>query len=276
MKIIRKILVFILGFVLFNLVGAFFLSISIKNIVQEEVIGSVIKQSLVSSIQTEQNITPEQQEIISKALDNEQIDKLLNNVTDELINTLGTDNQKLNSESINDLIDYFIENKEVLEQITGTSIAAEDLEKFKSSEEYQEATNAITKSINETSKQLSPTEKKVIQGYSYMISDNFKLVILGCIAINILLIAFIQWSLYKWLAIAGRSLYMTGITLIVMYFGMGAISQMLLQEVNMSIELDANNILLMGIGTIIFGLLLVVWCKIITNLINIHKKKIYS
>ncbi len=276
MKIIRKILVFILGFVLFNLVGAFFLSISIKNIVQEEVIGSVIKQSLVSSIQTEQNITPEQQEIISKALDNEQIDKLLNNVTDELINTLGTDNQKLNSESINDLIDYFIENKEVLEQITGTSVAAEDLEKFKSSEEYQEATNAITKSINETSKQLSPTEKKVIQGYSYMISDNFKLVILGCIAINILLIAFIQWSLYKWLAIAGRSLYMTGITLIVMYFGMGAISQMLLQEVNMSIELDANNILLMGIGTIIFGLLLVVWCKIITNLINIHKKKIYS
>lgn len=276
MKIIRKILVFILGFVLFNLVGAFFLSISIKNIVQEEVIGSVIKQSLVSSIQTEQNITPEQQEIISKALDNEQIDKLLNNVTDELINTLGTDNQKLNSESINDLIDYFIENKEVLEQITGTSVAAEDLEKFKSSEEYQEATNAITKSINETSKQLSPTEKKVIQGYSYMISDNFKLMILGCIAINILLIAFIQWSLYKWLAIAGRSLYMTGITLIVMYFGMGAISQMLLQEVNMSIELDANNILLMGIGTIIFGLLLVVWCKIITNLINIHKKKIYN
>ena len=84
----------------------------------------------------------------------------------------------------------------------------------------------------------------------------------------------IQWSLYKWLAILGRALYTSGITVMLMYLAIKVFINKLLVENGINITIDTSNIFLLGIGSLILGIILVIIFKIINKAIMNKEKSI--
>ena len=47
MKLIRRIIAFLLGFILFNLIGFLVISFAFKDVMQNQIIGGIVKEELI-------------------------------------------------------------------------------------------------------------------------------------------------------------------------------------------------------------------------------------
>lgn len=274
MKVLRKILVFILGFVLYNLVCALILTFALKDIVQTEMIGGVVRENIIPAITESEDVSSEEKEQIQALLEDEGVNEVINEVVGDILNTFGDENATFDQESIDKIFDYVIDNKEQLEKAIGKEIDTNEIEKFRDSQEYSEFTGELSKTLNEAGSSLDSSSRAVIRTYNYIVSDNFKIALGIIIFIDLLLIMLIQWSLYKWLAILGRALYTSGITVMLMYLAIKVFINKLLVENGINITIDTSNIFLLGIGSLILGIILVIIFKIINKAIMNKEKSI--
>lgn len=274
MKVLRKILVFILGFVLYNLVCALILTFALKDIVQTEMIGGVVRENILPAITESEDVSSEEKEQIQALLEDEGVNEVINEVVGDILNTFGDENATFDQESIDKIFDYVIDNKEQLEKAIGKEIDTNEIEKFRDSQEYSEFTGELSKILNEAGSSLDSSSRAVIRTYNYIVSDNFKIALGIIIFIDLLLIMLIQWSLYKWLAILGRALYTSGITVMLMYLAIKVFINKLLVENGINITIDTSNIFLLGIGSLILGIILVIIFKIINKAIMNKEKSL--
>ena len=274
MKVLRKILVFILGFILYNLVCALILTFALKDIVQTEMIGGVVREKILPAITESEDVSSEEKEQIQALLEDEGVNEVINEVVGDILNTFGDENATFDQESIDKIFDYVIDNKEQLEKAIGKEIDTNEIEKFRDSQEYSEFTGELSKTLNEAGSSLDSSSRAVIRTYNYIVSDNFKIALGIIIFIDLLLIMLIQWSLYKWLAILGRALYTSGITVMLMYLAIKVFINKLLVENGINITIDTSNIFLLGIGSLILGIILVIIFKIINKAIMNKEKSI--
>ena len=119
MKVLRKILVFILGFVLYNLVCALILTFALKDIVQTEMIGGVVRENILPAITESEDVSSEEKEQIQALLEDEGVNEVINEVVGDILNTFGDENATFDQESIDKIFDYVIDNKEQLEKAIG-------------------------------------------------------------------------------------------------------------------------------------------------------------
>ena len=272
MKILRKILVFILGFILYNLVCAFILTFALKDIVQTEMIGGVVRENILPAITESEDVSSEDKEKIQALLEDEGVNQVINDVVGDILTTFGDENATFDQESIDKIFDYVIDNKEQLEKAIGKEIDTNEIEKFRDSDEYNQFTDELSKTLNETGSTLDSSSRTVIKTYNYIVSDNFKIALGIIILIYLLLIMLIQWSLYKWLSILGRALYTSGITVMIMYLAVKVFINKLLVDNGINITIDTSNIFLLGIGSLVLGIVLVIIYKII-NKAKMNKEK---
>ena len=272
MKILRKILVFILGFILYNLVCAFILTFALKDIVQTEMIGGVVRENILPAITESEDVSSEDKEKIQALLEDEGVNQVINDVVGDILTTFGDENATFDQKSIDKIFDYVIDNKEQLEKAIGKEIDTNEIEKFRDSDEYNQFTDELSKTLNETGSTLDSSSRTVIKTYNYIVSDNFKIALGVIILIDLLLIMLIQWSIYKWLSILGRALYTSGITVMIMYLAVKVFINKLLVDNGINITIDTSNIFLLGVGSLIFGILSVIIYKII-NKAKMNKEK---
>ena len=95
MKFIRKFLVFILSWLLVNIIGLFCLSICLKNIIQHELLGNLVKENVVPTINETLNETVGNQNYdisdIKVLLESEEMNDVLDMIVDEVIANLSSD-----------------------------------------------------------------------------------------------------------------------------------------------------------------------------------------
>lgn len=271
MKILRKFLSFILGLVLSLLIGGLLLSFAIKSVIQEELIGGAIKDNFIPVITNNTDISEEDKKAVEELFEDKEVNDMVNKMVDEIMATMGSEDGEISQETIDSIFDYVIQNKDKLEEATGQKINTEELEEVRKSEEFQNITQELTKSLNESTAELDDTSKAAIKTYTYIVSNNFRLILIGGIVLDLLLIALVQWSLYNWMSTFGKALSTSGLTLIILYFLMNKIIETLLAEQTITLNIDTSKVLYMGIITIIVGILLIVIKHIIDNIIKNKK-----
>lgn len=271
MKILRKFLSFILGLVLSLLIGGLLLSFAIKSVIQEELIGGAIKDNFIPVITNNTDISEEDKKAVEELFEDKEVNDMVNKMVDEIMATMGSEDGEISQETIDSIFDYVIQNKDKLEEATGQKINTEELEEVRKSEEFQNITQELTKSLNESTAELDDTSKTAIKTYTYIVSNNFRLILIGGIVLDLLLIALVQWSLYNWMSTFGKALSTSGLTLIILYFLMNKIIETLLAEQTITLNIDTSKVLYMGIITIIVGILLIVFKHIIDNIIKNKK-----
>ena len=73
MKILRKILSFILGVVLSLLIGGLLLSFAVKSVIQEELIGGVIKDQFIPMITESTELSEEDKKIVEEMFEDKEV-----------------------------------------------------------------------------------------------------------------------------------------------------------------------------------------------------------
>ena len=272
MKIIRKFLVFILGLLLFNLCGVFILSFSMEEIFQKNIVRSIAQES-VNHINSNTDISVEQGEQIKAILEDKEVNALAENFVNEIIENMGDENATFDSSVIDNLFDYLIENKEKIEKATNTEIDISEIEDLRNSDSYTEFKNEFTQSINQSTNAIDDDSKMIIQTYSYVVSDDFRYIILFLIVVDLVLIALVQWSFYKWLSVLGRVLIPSGITLLLLSFVINVTLEEILTTYELTFDIDVSSLVNLSIIALIIGFLLVIACRVITKIITSNNEK---
>ena len=272
-KFLKGLAVFLLSFILVNCISAVMLSITMEQIIQKDLITSLFKQAALPQITSSIGLNEEDSQAVQEIMEDEEVNKAINDLSSEIMEALGDPNAELDQATLDQILDYFIENKDKLEEITGSEIDVSEIEKFKESEEYKEFGEQLNKSLKESNAGMDDTSRAALQAYSSITSDGFRIGLIVSAIIDLVLIALVQWSFYKWIGTLGKALATTGLCITIIGLGVNYFMDYLVREVQIDITIKTGNILFMGVMSIIVGLLLVIICKIINNMIQIKKNK---
>jgi len=214
----RKILTFILTLFLTIFLVLFGFVISAKDILvntTEVLIKNEIKTNFVNTIEqyTETKIPIETIDKIEKEITNNQtIKKIIDDNYDEVIKVLSNKDAKIDikvSDYLNDLIE---ENKRILEE-NNIIITEEAKKEILAIADSKEVNTLINDTINEIRNDLDEQVFVVINTYSFLTSNTFKLIMIALIVIDLILIALLKKSPYKWLSNLASSSIITGLLL---------------------------------------------------------------
>ena len=287
MKKFKKVIIVFLTIILVNLVSVLGFSISLKDLLVNGIIKETVKSTIINRDYGEGNYVSEitsddiinnpnlsseesntlllNKDIINKLLEDEKVMELVDGYIDKTINAVvnGKEIDDIDIES--DMINYIDENRETIQEATGVEITDETIQELRENYEDKHITRMYINSIESMNKSFSKTEKTVLNGYNFLISSKFKLIIIGLIILNLLFIALLKKSFYKWIKNLGYSFSIGGFGLV--FIGI-IISYILKSIVGLS---TINTMSLINIGLIfgVFGLLVfVVYLIIVKNIMN--------
>lgn len=112
------------------------------------------------------------------------------------------------------VVDFVVEHQKEIEEVVGQPIPIDKLEEFAESEEVKNFNEQYKTVISTVSGQIPAPIKNIINTIERFISKEFRI---GCLIVGgilLVLIALLQWSLYKWIRTLGNNI----LWLNVMYF----------------------------------------------------------
>lgn len=252
MKALRVTLTVIISFILVNLIVGLTIVTSVKDVVQNELIGEAAKQIVISEAENQ--------------IDAETIDNILNyNGTNEIIDSVINDviNSNQVSEKTLDLItNFFIDNKEDIEKITGEEI---DISKISSPETRENLRQSLNDGFSQINNDENSPIKTTITAYGKVTSNESKTTLLIIIIILTALLILISWSPYKWFKPLVIVLTTSGVITVIIYMFSFVLSNILKQSLEMDININSNFVLITGVCETLIGIVPIVICSIINK-----------
>lgn len=159
-----------------------------------------------------------------------------------------------------DLLELIEAHKDELKE-AGFEIDDEELADFKNSDEYNELNEKYSNMFDEIKEETNNSEMMFIRTFSFMGTNNFRMVCLVLIIVSVLLIGLLSWSLYKWMlpigidAIIGGVLTLTG----------GILFSMLSTAILKSYTIKTISLFGFGFGLMLLGIILIIVYAVIKS-----------
>ncbi len=276
MKWYQKILFGFLVLVLVNLLCVLAISANLKSVLINGVIKEVIKEEVFQRPVSDSNNTISDEQInqitddekIKEILKSPEIQALVDKYLDITIESLNDDSKLNEIELEKDMLEYLKENKETLSEVLGQEVTEEMIEKTGEQFESKEMSKVFKQNLINTKKNMSTTEKKVLKGYSFLISNTFKMILFVLIIIDLVLIAIIQKSWYKWIKTFGKSLLTSGVLVITM----SLIVNWIVSNTSKLKTFHSTPLTHTGIIMVVIGLLIVIIYVVTSKIIRKEKK----
>lgn len=266
MKILRKIFITIFTIILINLIVALAVSFNLK----ESLINGIIKDKVkeeITSTETYQKETvtitdnEELNEQINEIIDSSEMQELINKYLDITMEGL-IDQDNLDEINIEeDILEYLKENKSILEETLGVEITDEMIDKVDSQLEDKDMSKALKQSIRNSSNNLTPTEKNILKLYNLITSIKFKVIISLLIFLDLIIIALLEFSLYKWIVPVSRGISISGIIIIIM----SLVTKIIISNIFKVTNYNLTNLLVTGIVILIIGLITIIAYKLVNK-----------
>ncbi len=277
MKWYLKILKSFLFVLLINLIVLLSISFNIKRLLLEGIVVETIKDTIVKqNYKTENLIIPEEEinaitddERVREILKSKEIQDLLNKYLDITIDTIIDEESIEEIELEKDILEYLSDNKETLSKAVGQDITEEMIDSTKKQFEGKDMSRAFKQTLNNTKNSVSKEEKIVLKGYKVLRSQSFRLGMIFCIIVTLILIAMIQKSFHKWVLTLGEAITISGILLIAFNF----ILKQILFSATKSFVLHANSFLYSSLQIMISGIIITAIYMIIARIITKRKEK---
>ena len=236
MKIVKKIFTGLLTIILIDLIVLLVLNMSLKDfIVKEILINSISTNNELLNVDSSNIENPiiANNEVIKEVLQDEQIQEDLGDFLDDFIKNLSDDDiESLSTEEMQEeIITYVKESNEMLEDV--------DTEK------------ALKQERNNYKKNLTKEEKFAIKVFDFVNSVKLRMILIISIILDIILIAIIQRSTYKWIKNLSYSMTIAGLSIIVLAMSLRyVISTMTMVVINIK-SITTLGIILLAFGIII-------------------------
>ena len=256
MKIVKKIFTGLLTIILIDLIVLLVLNMSLKDfIVKEIIINSIVTNNELISIDNSNIENPiiTNNEVIKEVLQDEQIQEDLSGFIDDFIKNLSDDDlETLSTEEMQEeIITYVKEHKDELSEKTGVEITDEMIDKSNEMLEDVDTEKALKQEINNYKKNLTKEEKFAIKVFDFVNSVKLRMILIISIILDIILIAIIQRSTYKWIKNLSYSMTIAGLSIIVLAMSLRyVISTMTMVVINIK-SITTLGIILLAFGIII-------------------------
>ena len=260
MKVIKKILIGLLVFILIDIIFALAISFNLKKILIDGVIKETVVERIFPRSYQEENYTiteeqikeitddPRVQEILNSPEVQALLEKYLDTTVEGLIDVNNIDELELEK----DMMQFIKDNREVLEEKVGKEITDDMIENAAEQMESKDMTRAYKQTLENASRNMTTTEKEVLKGYKVLVSKKLKVILFIAMIIDLLLIALLQWSLYKWIKTLGKSMIASGVGIIIASFVISKIVETKAHISNFNtMSLTTTGLIIAGSGLVI-------------------------
>lgn len=211
-KFLRGLLTFLLT-ILFIVLGFVFSFKSMIVNTADQLVKKEMTDFLVTTMK-EQTEIPVEEETIEKIKntiqENESVQNLFNTYFDKIMNVLSSENPNETINISENLDSLLTDGENILKEygITLTKEDKEELEKLVSSEELN---TFVNETLVEAKEEMPVQAREAIRIYQFVMGTTFKIILIGLILLDLLCIALLKKSCYKWLSNLGGATLMTGL-----------------------------------------------------------------
>ena len=250
----------IIGTVLLTIPLTILITLLALNIALKDMMGDIIGstwKSLIPSISyNDGNYIDDFSSYMNDALEDSDIEDLWGQLQEEF----GEDGG-----AIQEFID---QNKNKLEEITGIDFNTETIEKITEALENKDYGELFGELIESQEKKLTPGQRFGLKFLKFIVQSGTRGILIICIIVNLVLIALVQFSFYKWIkALAWATILGGGLLL-----GLGYGFTSLLGKMNLNFSMD--NIMKNAIYMIILGVVVrILYFVILTVIKNMKDDK---
>ena len=269
----RKFLIGLLTFILINIIGLLIISFSLKTILVDGIVKEVIVNQIDlpifetsnyqyrNEINTDENIDKiTDDERIKELLKSDEVTELIDKYMDIIIDGYIDEENLDKIELEKDMINYLENNKDKIEKITGQEITQEQIDQTKEQIKEMDIDKRVKESIKTTRKTMPKETIKVLKGYKFIVSLKFKLILFLIMIIDIVLIALLQKSVYKWIKLFAISLTTNGIFALIT----GGIVYIIVYTLT-KVSFNVKFVIILGIILTIIGIIIQVIYNILTK-----------
>ena len=255
MKIIKKIIIALLNILLIDLIIILVLNCTIKKLLVDELLIESFKQNnpLISENVTSNSPFIINNKVLEKTLEDEEVKEMLSEFIDDVISNISKEEQdNINIEELEKkVIEYTKEHKKELEEKTGVEITDEMINEASKLLNDGDVKKSFEQEINNYKNNITKEEKMALKFYNFITSKDLRTIIIILIMVNILLIAILQKSIYKWIKNISRAMYISGLSIVIL----GLAIKYLISTLTLLV-INPKEIFIIGISLIVFGLLI--------------------
>lgn len=260
MKTLKKIAIVILNLILFNLLVVFAISLNLESIVKDDILKEIIKDEFINNeIKTESSEIITDNEKINELLERPETQEIVDKYLDITINSLMDENKVSEVEIEKDMINFLRENKKLVKEKLGVEVTDEMINRTEEELRDKELSTVFKKSLTNAKNTMPKEANLILQVYNYLISLKFKLMLALFILIDILLIALLQSSFYRWLSSLGYSAIVSGFGLLLM----SLIVKLTVTSFSNFQNFNLKSLTITGFIFIVLGIILIVVKKIL-------------
>ena len=272
MKWVKKILIGLLVLLLMDMIVLLALSFNVKKIIVDGVIKEIVTQrisipeykapnNLISSEQIDNTVEDER---VREILKTPEMQELMNSYLDKTIDGL-IDEENIDEVEIEkDIVNFLKENKSVIEKQVGKEVTDEMIENAVAQLDSKDLSNAYKQALQNASRNMTKEEKRVLKGYKTLTSNKLKIWMIIGILVDLLLIALLQKSFYKWIKTFGKTMLVSGIGIIIM----SIISSLIVKNVANIKNFNTSSLTTTGIIIAVVGLVIYIVYKVVEKITN--------
>lgn len=274
MKALRGFLNVILTMILITLIFCLSMTFVLKKVVQEEIIIDVAKEEITKNYLDSDKVelTEEQKSIIKDVLNKKETKEVLNIVIDNYLEYTLFEDYNLSKKDYDKLLSFIEKHVTDIDKISEEEI---DVNYIKEHFTYDEANKLVKEGFSyidsEGGIELSEDNIKAINVYAYIVSNQVRYYIISGIALVILLLMFVNWSISKWMLEVGIASIISGTFMTGIYTLLELAKEALASENDIAeyiTRIDVTQAIIIGVIEILLGIGLI----IIKN--NIEKSEI--
>ena len=274
MKALRGFLNVILTMILITLIFGLSMTFVLKKVVQEEIIIDVAKEEITKSYLDSDKVelTEEQKNIIKDTLNKKETKEILNIVIDNYLEYTLFEDYNLSKQDYDKLLSFIEKNIADINKLSEKEI---DVNYIKEHFTYEDANKLVKEGFNyidsEGGIELSEDNIKAINIYAYIVSDQVRYYIISGIALVILLLMFVNWSISKWMLEVGIASIISGTFMTGIYTLLELAKEVIANESDIAeyiTRIDVTHAIIIGVIEILLGIGII----IIKN--NIEKSEI--
>lgn len=260
MKVLRNIFTVLLSIILVGLICVMTITFPLKSIFHHQFIGEVVKKEFSTEISRSLSIDEEK---VKEAMDTKEVQDFVNQYVDVTMNSFSDEEAFQNISFEKDLETLIRNHKSDLERELDIKISNEELDEAFKNPEFKEITKEYEGVILDMKNQFTGEQKDIMNLYNYVISDSFKIILLGAMAVILLLIGLLQRT-YRTLLIVGITALIGGIFSSFLVLGFGTLVNYAIEDLSY-LSLNFASMFVYAIGSVIVGIILVSTYAIIKN-----------
>ena len=218
MKVLRVLANIVIGIILFVLIFSLSFVKTTESFLEKDLIVGLVKTSITETLKENNNIDSDKEAILDEIFS----DSMTKDVVQIVIDNYKLYNENRKNFSVSDsdveiITNFALRYKNQIGKISkdAREITDAELKEILSKENINQVSSKI---YEELSDDAGEEFREIFDVYDVATSKSVTIIMIGVILFFIVLLALINWSLYKWVIVPGVCLIISGLLLSLIYF----------------------------------------------------------